>query len=725
MNTSLFRPADYVETSTGNVAMALAIGGLLLIAVLVLLLASWRIVVTAVAAIVASLAVAGTILVVRDVTLNVMLLAGLVMAIGIVVDDAVTDVHQIAERLRARAESGAPAWRRVLDASLAVRSSLLFATMIVIAAVVPGFFLDGQAGAFLPPVLVSYLLAVGASMLVALVLTPGLALMLLSKPSGPQESPVLRWIKRRHESSVTRAVRRPRWAYGAMGVALVAGLVTFPLLDRDTSVSLKENDLLVRWDAAPGTSLPAMNDVTTQVVDELSAIPGVGTVGAHVGRAIHSDQIVNVNSGEIWLNLDGSADHDEAVASIERVLSSHEELTHRVTTYPEQRIADILSGRDRDVVVRVYGANAETLEAKAEEIQGALSGSRGSSGRRSRPSRASRRSRSRWTSSAPSSSGEAGRRASCGGDPPGRPARGQPLRGAEGLRRGRVGLPRHPAVDRRRGAAADRHACRRPRPPEPGRRRSSRGEPDRAPARGRVQLPRRQRRHRGSRRRRRARGRRHSDRRRGVPIGAPAEVRGAATDPDASSSSVLAVAITAALAIFLLLQAAFTSWRLAILAFAALTVALVGGILAALIAGGTIGLGAFAGMLAVLGLAGRSVVLMIRHYQYLERDGGETFGDELVLRGTQERLLPTVVTALGTIVAFAPLLVMGDVAGMKIVRPMAIVMIGGLVASTLLVLFVLPPLYRMQGFVAKRDAVADELIVLPETPVEVEPVTGG
>ena len=122
------------------------------------------------------------------------------MAIGIVVDDAITDVHQIAERLRAGTEDGAgtPAWRKVLEASLAVRSSLLFATFIVVAAVVPGFFLEGQAGSFLPPVLVSYLLAIAASMVVALVLTPGLGLMLLSRSSEPRESPVLRWIGARH-----------------------------------------------------------------------------------------------------------------------------------------------------------------------------------------------------------------------------------------------------------------------------------------------------------------------------------------------------------------------------------------------------------------------------------------------------------------------------------------------------------------------------------------------
>jgi Cu/Ag efflux pump CusA len=145
---------------------------------------------------------------------------------------------------------------------------------------------------------------------------------------------------------------------------------------------------------------------------------------------------------------------------------------------------------------------------------------------------------------------------------------------------------------------------------------------------------------------------------------------------------------------------------------------------AAAIGGGTIGLGAFAGLLAVLGLTARSVVLTIRHYQRLEREGADTFGDELILRGTQDRFLPTVVGALGTIVALVPIVVFGDVAGLEIARPMAIVMIGGLVTSTLLTLFVLPPLYRMHGFVAQRDTVTDDLIVLPEAAVEVEPMAG-
>lgn len=725
IDTSLFRPANYVEDSTGNMITALWIGGLLLIVVLSLLLMEWRKILAAVSAIVASLAVAALILVARDVTLNVMLVAGLVMAIGILVDDAVTDAHGITERIRGGAESGAPAWRRVLDASLAARSSLLFGTFIVVAAVVPGFFLHGQAGAFLPSILVSYLLAVGASMLVALVLTPGLALLLLSKPTEPRESPILRWIGARHASTVTTAVRRPRWTYAAMGIALVIGIVTFPFLDRDPSVRLTEDDLLVRVDAAPGTSLPAMSSVMTDVVGELGAVPGVGNASAHVGRAIHSDQIVDVNSGEIWLNLDGSADHDEALASIQRVLSSHDDLSHRITTYPEQRIGDVLLGVDRDLVVRVYGAEQEVLAEKAEEIRAAISGIDGIE-----------RAAVDTPPTEPTIDVEVDlERAQRFGVKPGDVRRSAAILLA-GLPVGNLfeeqkvfdvvvwGTPeirtsvedveqllidtpagghvrlgevadvrvtesptvlRHEAVSNYLDVNADV---------------VDRGADD-VVNDVRTSLA-------------------------GIdfPLEYHAELRGASLDADASPSRLPAVAITAALAIFLLLQAAFTSWRLAILAFATLPIAVAGGIVAAAIGGGTIGLGAFVGLLAVLGMSARSIVLTIRHYQDLERDGAETFGDELVLRGTQDRLLPTVATALGTIVALVPLVVMGDAAGLEIARPVAIVMIGGLITSTLLTLFVLPALYRMHGFVATRDTVADDLIVIPDAAVEVEPATG-
>jgi Cu/Ag efflux pump CusA len=729
IDTTLFRPADYVETSARNVAVVLAIGGLLLIAGLALLLFEWRSIVIAAAAIVSSLAAAGAILILRDVTLNVMIIAGLVMALGIVIDDAVNDVRLIASRFKGGGEDGAgasvPAWRSVLEASVAVRSSLLFGTFVAIAAVVPGFFLDRQAGAFLPPILISYLAVIGVSMLVALVVTPSLGLMLLPGRTESRESPVLRWFRDRHGSLLTRAVRRPRWAYAAIAMALVIGVAMFPFLDRSSNVRLRESDLLIRWEADPGTSLPAMNALTTDVVDRLGALEGVEQVGAHVGRAIHSDQIVNINSGEIWLTLDDSTDHDASVASIEQILDTYPDLSHRVTTYAEQRITDVLEGRDRDVVVRVYGANLATLEAKAEEIRGALSGIEGVE-----------RPEVEVAPTEPTIEVEVDLlRAQEFGVKPGDVRRASAILlsglavgnlfeeqkvfdvvvwGTPDIRRsvedveqllidtptgGRVRLHevadvrvvenpaviRHEAVSNYIDVSAD----------------IAGGDAD-----GVLQSV------------------RSAVAAVEFPLEHHAEIRGAAVNVVDSGATVLAVALTAALAIFLLLQAAFTSWRLAILVLATLPIALVGGLVAAGIGGGTIGLGAFAGLLAVLGMAARSGIQMVRHYQHLELEKGETFGDELVLRGTEERLQPTVVPAIVTSLALIPVIVAGDVAGLEIARPMAIVMIGGFLTSALLTLFVLPPLYRMHGFVTERDTVAEDLVVLPEPELDIEPVAG-
>ena len=181
-----------------------------------------------------------------------------------------------------------------------------------------------------------------------------------------------------------------------------------------------------------------------------------------------------------------------------------------------------------------------------------------------------------------------------------------------------------------------------------------------------------------------------------VPARHHAELRGASVEDEGGRSTLFAVTITAALAIFLLLQAAFTSWRLAALAFVMLPLAAVGGLVAIALDGGEVGIGAFAGLLAVSGITARSVILMLHRYQDLERREGDAFGDELVLRGTQERFVETLVTTVGTILVLLPVLAAGDIAGLEIARPMAFVMIGGIVASTLLVLLALPALYRMQ-----------------------------
>jgi Cu/Ag efflux pump CusA len=189
------------------------------------------------------------------------------------------------------------------------------------------------------------------------------------------------------------------------------------------------------------------------------------------------------------------------------------------------------------------------------------------------------------------------------------------------------------------------------------------------------------------------------------PLEYHAEVLGASGEQQAAQRRIVAVAVTVVIGIFLLMQAAFQSWRLAFVTLSTLPMALAGGVLAALIGGAVFSLGSLFGFLAVLGIAAHNGMALITRLQNLERQEGETFGPALVLRGARERLAPILMTALATGLALLPLIVAGNIAGYEIVRPMAIVILGGLVASTLLNLFILPALYLRFGSRTAADVV--------------------
>lgn len=196
------------------------------------------------------------------------------------------------------------------------------------------------------------------------------------------------------------------------------------------------------------------------------------------------------------------------------------------------------------------------------------------------------------------------------------------------------------------------------------------------------------------------------------------EVFGEFAEWEEATQRLLLVAVGAVLVIFLLLQASFSSWRLATLILT-LPVALVGGVLAAFVTGGVLSLGSIVGFLTVMGIAARNGILLVTHCQHLERYEGEKFGPALVLRGAGERLAPILMTTLATGLALVPLVVMGNIPGHEIEHPMAVVILGGLVTSTLLNLFVVPPLYLWLG--RRRSLVAPDKPT-PDKPAKEEPV---
>jgi len=706
MDTTIFRPATFIEQAMGNLSWALIIGSLLL--VLFLFLWDWRVAVISMVAIPLSLVAAALVLYWRGASINVMVLAGFVMAAGVVVDDAIVGVENVTRRLREHRQDGGTRSIAsiILEASLEVRSPIMYATLIVVLAILPVFFLEGLAGAFFAPLVLSYAVAVLASMLVALAVTPALALVFLSRgPAVRREPGLMRRLHRGYEAALSRVLRLARSAPAfavliavTLGAIGLLGAVAAPRLAQELIPRFQERDLLIRWEGAPGTSHPEMARITAAASQELRSLPGVRKVSAHVGRAVLGDQVVGINSGEIWVSIDPAADYEATAAAIEGTVTGYPGLRRDVQTYLQDVSREVLTGASEAIVVRVYGPDLATLRNVAEEVRRRVSQIEGVVDLRTESQ-----------IDEPHIQVEVDL------------AKAQPY----GLSPGDV----------RRAAAAmvagiqvgslfeeqkvfevvvwstpqTRHTLTSLREllidaPSGGQARLG----DVADVRV-VSTP-TEIRHQASQLRidvgMNVRGRDVDAVARDVeevvqqvdfPLEYNPELLGEYAERQAAQQRLRAFILAAILGIFLLLQAAFGSWRVAAFALLILPVAPLGGALAGLLTGEIHTLGALLGLFAVLAIAARNGILLLAHFQHLERHDGEPFGPGLILRGASERLSPILVTGIATGLAVLPFVLFGDQPGHEVVRPMAVVILGGLVTSTFLSLFLLPAVYLHAG----------------------------
>src|ERR671914_1271401 len=326
IDTTIFRPATFIEQALGNLTRALLLGVLLVILILAAFLFEWRTAFISLIAIPLSLLAAVLVLQAFGAVINVMILAGLVVAIGVVVDDAIIDVENIVRRLRQNRSEGTSksTLAIVLDASVEVRSAIIYATLIDVTAIVPVFFLSGLSGAFFQPLVLAYGLAVLASMIVALTVTPALCMILLYRGHRHQESPLLRVLKRGYGAGLGRIMRRPHPAILTAALAMGAGLLVFPTLGQSLLPNFKENDLITYWATKPGTSLPeTMRIAARGCQDYVEAVPAVESCASHAGQALLGDEIHGVNFDEQWVHLNADADYDQSVADIRQVIDTY------------------------------------------------------------------------------------------------------------------------------------------------------------------------------------------------------------------------------------------------------------------------------------------------------------------------------------------------------------------------------------------------------------------
>jgi Cu/Ag efflux pump CusA len=607
----------------------------------------------------------------------------------------------------------------------------VYAVLVIAAAVLPLLFLRGEGGTFLPPIALAYLLAVAASMVCTVLVLPVLCVLLLTRePADRGDRLAHRWLRGLYEKTGSLLLGRPRAAIAVLAVTAVAVLLVAPFVGSTQRPDLRERDVVVAVTAPPGTSLPRMTAVAAELVAELEALRGVDEANAHVGRAVMSDQSVDVNAAQIWVSMDPDADHDRTLAAIKAAAAVHEDLSTAVTTYSARRVTEVLGEDQSDITVRVYGENQDVLDAKVAEIGAGVAGLEGVSDVR--------------TVSAPEEQtievhvdlakaqglgikpGDVRRAAASllGGITVGNLFEEQKVfdvvvwgapqvrEDEEDIRNLLIDAPdggqvrlgdvaevvtvpdkaviRHESVSRYTELTAD----------------VSGRDVGEVAADVEALIDRTE-----------------------FPLDHHAELFDGYAQRRADLDLLGTVALTVLVAVLLLLQAAFRSWRLAVVGLVALVAAMSGGLLAALAVDGRITLGSAAGLVAGLGVATRGLVSLLGHYRRLRLWGDEALDVAVVTRATGAMVVPTVLSALATVVLFAPAAVMGRQPGLEVLAPAAVVILGVALTATLVNLLVVPAMYLRFGKAREDDIWADET-VLPRPGAEDVPAptaipTGG
>ena len=334
IDSTIFRPATFIEQSIDNLAKAMLIGSLLVVVVLGAFLFEWRAALISLASIPLSLMAALLVLRAMGETINTMVLAGFVIAVGVVVDDSIIDIENVVRRLREHRRAGTAddvsTARVILNASLEVRNAMVYATLIIVLAVLPIFFLTGLSGAFFKPLVLAYGLAVLASMVVAITVTPALSLILLRNvPLERREPPLTRWLQKLYTTALAAIIRRPRPALAATALTILAGIGVTPFLGQSLLPEFKERDFLMHWVTKPGTSHAENVRIGIQASRELQGIPGVRNFGSHIGRAIEGDEVYGINFSENWISIDPNVDYDTTRGAVEEAVEGYPGLRRR------------------------------------------------------------------------------------------------------------------------------------------------------------------------------------------------------------------------------------------------------------------------------------------------------------------------------------------------------------------------------------------------------------
>jgi CzcA family heavy metal efflux pump len=637
-------------------------------------------------------------------TLNTMTLGGLAISIGVVVDDAVIDVENIVRRLREnnRLSKPRPVANVVLDACLEVRSAVVYATFAVILVVLPIMALSGIAGRLFAPLGLSYTLAVLASLLVALTVTPALSMVLLAGREAPvQDPPVVRWTRAAYERLLQWIAQRPRTLMAGAAAFTIAGCAALPFFGGSFVPELKEGHFILHMSAVPGTSIGESLRFGARVADTLRQLPVVRSVAQRVGRAELADDTYGPHYSEFEVDMNPLSGEEGDVAQevVRQALAGFVGVNFSLNTFLTERVDETLSGYTASVAVNIFGNDLEVLDQKAQEIARVLGAVPNATevqiqsppGLPQLTIRLRKPDLERWGFAAVEVLDLI--RAAYQGDVVGQTYEGNqvfdvitilddesrdnlikvgdlPLRSPGGsyvlLRQvadiyeaaGRYQVL-HQGAQRLQTVTAN----------VAGSDIASFVQAVKAAIAANVQFP----------------------------AGTYLQFAGAAEAQSQSQRDLVVNSLIAGVGIILLLSIVTGNWRNVLLILANLPFALVGGVLAVFATGGLLSLGGMVGFVTLFGITLRNSILMIAHYEHLVEAEGMRWGLDTTIRGAGDRLTPILMTSIVTGLGVLPLAIgMGD-PGREIEGPMAIVILGGLLSSMALNLLVLPTLALRYG----------------------------
>ncbi|UDM53834.1 efflux RND transporter permease subunit [Cupriavidus sp. MP-37] len=683
----LFRQADFIEASIGNVVEALRDGAIMVTVILFAFLLSARTTAISLVAIPLSLAVTALAFRLLGQSINVMTLGGLAIAIGELVDDAVVDVENILRRLRQRAgkENPPPVLEVIWRASVEVRSGIVYATLVVVLVFVPLFALPGIEGRLFAPLGIAYIVSILASMLVSMTVTPVLSYYLLPRMKRLEhpDSPLVAWLKRTDTSilhwSFPRA--KPLLAVAAIAVALAAA--TVPWMPRAFLPAFNEGSLVMSLMLNPGTSLAEANRMGALAETLIRQVPEVTQVGRRTGRAELDEHAEGVHSSEIDVDLKRSDRSREQVMAAIRAQLASLPASVAIGQPISHRLDHLLSGVRAQIALKIYGDDLDTLRGLAENVRAQLGAIPGlvdiTVERQVLVPQVNVRLDYRKAAQYGIPAGEA-------------------LKALQTLSEGtRVtqlieGVRRYDLVVRL---------------PDTGRTPQDLSRVMLDSPRGAVPLsaianvedgdgPNQIGRENGRRRIVVYANTDGSDMstiiddvrgavaRARLPGGYFVSIEGQFQAQEQATQWIVLLSLVSLALIYLVLYSRYRSATLTLIIMANIPLALIGSVIAMWLGGLALSVASMVGFITLTGIATRNGILKVSHYINLCRLEGETFGIPMIVRGSLERLTPVLMTALVAAFALVPLLVAGDAPGKEILHPVAVVIFGGLVSSTIL-----------------------------------------